>query len=326
MSCNHPLTAFYTGSLTENGKPDYVIGRSGDKFFRCSDAEKKGHHISPSAKLSLLNGLSYLSEPMQIPCGHCVGCRMEHAKQWKVRCCLESMCHDNTWFITLTYRDSMLPYKDGQPYLRMSHMTKFWKRFRKVFGKCRYFYCGEYGETTFRPHFHAIVFGSKFSDLETVGRNVFKSKALDKVWSYGLTSVSRAEPNCIAYVCGYVEKKQNDPMWSGYPVKPFVRMSRRPAIGSLAMEKLIPGILSSGKVYGNFNACHWSSVPRSFVRKLETLFPEWFEVYKKSSLDNALISEANTHCVYSTTDVERIGMAKDKAMYEKLSNLRSPDL
>ena len=39
---------------------------------------------------------------LKIPCGQCVGCRLEYSRQWAVRCCHESSLHIFNCFITQT--------------------------------------------------------------------------------------------------------------------------------------------------------------------------------------------------------------------------------
>ena len=65
---------------------------------------------------------------LKIPCGQCVGCRLEYSRQWAVRCCHESSLHIYNCFITLTYDPEHLP-SDGS--LVLEHFQKFMKRFRK---------------------------------------------------------------------------------------------------------------------------------------------------------------------------------------------------
>lgn len=104
----------------------------------------------------------YSQEPytgLQIPCGYCILCKEEHARQTAIRITHEATCHLQNSFVTLTYSPKHLP-----PYssLRYDDLTKFWKRLRKRFGKLRYYAVGEYGDRTLRPHYHACIFGHDF--------------------------------------------------------------------------------------------------------------------------------------------------------------------
>ena len=53
--------------------------------------------------------------------------------------------------------------KNNPIILKKSDFQKFIKRLRKDYD-IKYFACGEYGDKTLRPHFHAILFGVNFSD------------------------------------------------------------------------------------------------------------------------------------------------------------------
>lgn len=95
--------------------------------------------------------------PVQIPCGRCIGCRLEHSRQWAIRCVHEASLHEENTFLTLTYNNE---YVDPNFSLNKTDITNFLKRLRKNTGrKIRYFQCGEYGEQFHRPHHHVLLFG-----------------------------------------------------------------------------------------------------------------------------------------------------------------------
>ena len=98
----------------------------------------------------------YADMPVDVPCGQCIGCRLERSRQWAVRCMHEASLYENNCFITLTYNEDHIP-SDGS--LKKDHFQKFMKRLRKKFGAgIRFFHCGEYGAELSRPHYHAILF------------------------------------------------------------------------------------------------------------------------------------------------------------------------
>ena len=43
--------------------------------------------------------------PVEVPCGQCIGCRLERSRQWAMRCVHEAQLHRDNSFITLTYDD-----------------------------------------------------------------------------------------------------------------------------------------------------------------------------------------------------------------------------
>lgn len=66
--------------------------------------------------------------PLELPCGQCMGCKLERSRQWAMRCVHEASQHRDNCFITLTYDAKNLP-PDGS--LIKSDYQKFMKRLRK---------------------------------------------------------------------------------------------------------------------------------------------------------------------------------------------------
>ena len=60
----------------------------------------------------------YDEEMITLPCGQCIGCRLEYSRQWAIRCMHEASMYDDNCFITLTYDNDHLP-SDGS--LHKSH-------------------------------------------------------------------------------------------------------------------------------------------------------------------------------------------------------------
>ena len=63
-----------------------------------------------------------------LPCGRCVGCRLERSRQWAVRMMHEASLYDMSSFVTLTYDDLNIDDKRSLVY---SDFQKFMKRLRK---------------------------------------------------------------------------------------------------------------------------------------------------------------------------------------------------
>lgn len=147
--------------------------------------------------------------PIMLPCGQCVGCRLERSRQWALRCVHESKMHKDNCFITLTYATEHLPPDSS---LHYPDFQKFMKRLRKKYGEgIRFYMCGEYGENFGRPHFHACLFGHNFTDLklwkETNGQKLYRSKELEQLWPFGHSSVGSVTFESAAYVARYIMKK-----------------------------------------------------------------------------------------------------------------------
>lgn len=182
MPCFAPLSGWKSKTVNASGKRSIVFNRK--------------------------NG--YCDLPVTIPCGQCIGCRLERSRQWAIRCVHESKLHDDNAFLTLTYDNDHLPL-DGS--LNKKHFQDFMKRYRKYLGgdKIRYYHCGEYGEELRRPHYHAIIFGHDFSDKKywktEKDNQYFTSAALNKIWGKGQCVIGTVTFNSCAYVARYVLKK-----------------------------------------------------------------------------------------------------------------------
>ena len=128
----------------------------------------------------------------------------------------EAKSHAENAYCTFTYDDEHLPYDRS---LRPKDMQLFWKRLRKRLGdekKIKYMMCGEYGDESWRPHYHACVFGYCPSDLrfwcDSKGHNLYRSPFLEKVWGNGMVFVGDVTFQSAAYVGGYILKKVNGAM------------------------------------------------------------------------------------------------------------------
>lgn len=175
---------------------------------------------------------------MAFPCGDCPSCRANRRRIWTHRMMLESMQHEYSSFVTLTYGDANLP-NDGS--LVPEHLTLWLKRLRQVLNpvKVRYFAVGEYGDRSFRPHYHAAVFGLSgcavsFKRGECSCRSC---SVVRETWGYGHVMVGELTSRSAQYITGYVAKKMtrpDHPMLDGR-VAEFARMSLRPGIGAGAV-------------------------------------------------------------------------------------------
>ena len=164
----------------------------------------------------------------------------------------ESTVNSPAWFVTLTYDNENLPHNGS---LEPADPRNFLKRLRRrIPGRIQYYLCGEYGDLTQRPHYHAVLLGADFPDRRllrgTGPGQVWTSDILDRAWSHGLCEFSAVTFASCSYVTGYVRKKvrkQDDPdhYLRFHPetgelhemVPEFARMSRNPAIGLTWLKK-----------------------------------------------------------------------------------------
>lgn len=172
---------------------------------------------------------------VQVPCGHCLGCRLDHANEWATRAACEMKLWKKNCFITFTYNNEQengkpknLPIsKRGLMTLKRDDRVKFWKRFRKhetgnetwinpYNGKeenpIRFLECGEYGPKGGRPHYHACIFNywpddAKFWKFDKRGHKLYKSKKIQKIWGKGFCTIEECNYKTACYVARYVQKK-----------------------------------------------------------------------------------------------------------------------
>lgn len=172
--------------------------------------------LNPSGKRSIVFSVSdgYRDLPVTVRCGQCLGCRLERSRQWALRCHHEAAVWPRNTFITLTYDADHLPASGS---LHKPDFQKFMKRLRKATGqkKLRYYMCGEYGEKSSRPHYHAILFNWSFDDQQVVGTrggfSYYESGYLSKLWPQGIHRIGEANFKTAAYVARYITKKITGP-------------------------------------------------------------------------------------------------------------------
>lgn len=234
--------------------------------------------------------------PTPIPCGQCIGCRLERSRQWAVRLMKELKLHDRSSFLTLTYHDDHLPrLSNGRSTLVLEDVQLFMKRLRKNFSPhpLRFFQCGEYGELTQRPHHHMILFGEDFcKDRVTIaksrsGYDQYESPLLTSLWGKGRCTISEVSFESAAYVARYCLKKitGKGSKFAYMGRKPeFVTMSRNPGIASGFFEEFKDDVYPHDEIIPGPHrpAC---LPPRYFDKLLEKVDPEMYARVKKKRVE-----------------------------------------
>ena len=199
-----------------------------------------------------------------MPCCKCMACRIARTSEWTTRI-MHELIGKIGCFITLTYDDEHLP-ENGT--LVKEHFQKFMKRLRRFIEptKIKYYGCGEYGENTNRPHYHAIII-NWMPGLDRLYRPSGKylvSRDIEKLWMYGNNTVGYADRESIQYVCGYIRKKlygKDQERYDGR-LAPFQMQSIKLGCDYAMSHKemiLERGISRNGKNVG---------VPRYYIKKL----------------------------------------------------------
>lgn len=204
---------------------------------------------------------SWKGERIDIPCGQCLACRLERARQWAVRCTHEASLYEENSFITLTYDDKNLP-KNGS--LEICHFQKFMKRLRRQNEgkKIRYFHAGEYGSETRRPHYHALLFNHTFEDKKLFSCRddikVYTSETLSGLWPYGFSTIGDVTYDSAGYVARYNLKKitgKNSKEFYGEKKPEYCTMSRRDGIGKGWYAKYKSDCYPNDRIFVNGAYC-----------------------------------------------------------------------
>lgn len=236
-------------------------------------------------------------ESLKVPCGQCIGCRLERSRQWAMRCVHESKMFDSNCFITLTYDDRFLPESQS---LVLKDFQNFMKRLRKRFGAgIRFFHCGEYGTicktckkseiycvcgrgrfvpSLGRPHYHACLFNFDFVDKtffkESNGCRLYVSNSLQELWPFGFSLIGDVTFESAAYVARYVTKKitgdKADAHYDGKDPE-YITMSRRPGIGRSWYDTFKADVFPCDNVVLNGKVL---TPPKYYDRCLESEAPE----------------------------------------------------
>ncbi|AXH77964.1 MAG: replication initiator protein [Microviridae sp.] len=147
-------------------------------------------------------------QALDIPCGNCILCKEEHARQWAVRIAHEATLHEANSFLTLTYTNEQMPRHNSLDY---SHLQKFWKRLRKQIGELAYYAVGEYGDNTLRPHYHACIFGHDFTEGSIIvaeePHRLWENPWLNTAWGHGRVTIGQLNYKTARYTASYVTKK-----------------------------------------------------------------------------------------------------------------------
>lgn len=281
MPCFGPSVGYYSAELNATGRRSIVFS-------------PKSALPGPFATRSNPRPL-----PIAIPCGECIGCLMSWRRQWATRCVHELRLHRESAFVTLTYEDRKLPAGGS---LSKRDLQLFMKRLRLARpAGLRFFACGEYGETTARPHYHLLLFNACFPDqrqakISGSGEPLYRSTELGKLWSVGDHYIGSVTPQSCAYVAGYVLKKvgQSGEEYARVGLAPEFRlMSRRPGVGSGWFDRY------QDEAYRHDSAIldgHEVPLPRFYDARYALIDPKEFERLRRERKRRALFEgDRNEH-------------------------------
>jgi len=173
-----------------------------------------------------------------VPCGKCPFCLATRRSDWVQRLIVEWKKSPSSSFVTLTYANPYLRFDNvagvPRPQLVKRDLQLFFKKLRKAGHKLRYYAVGEYGSTTYRPHYHVLLFGSVPED------------ALRKAWDMGTIHVGKVTLASCGYCTKYVINSKVSDMINGRE-PPFATMSRKPGIGASYLTHAMKDWHKSGR-------------------------------------------------------------------------------
>lgn len=251
---------------------------------------------------------------LKLPCGQCIGCRLERSRQWAVRLMHEASLHEDSAFLTLTYSPENVPL-DGS--LNKKHFQDFMKRLRqRVNVPLRYFHCGEYGEALGRPHYHCILYGMDFPDkiyYKSAGEcRLYISEWLNEVWSHGFAVIGDVTFESAAYVARYVTKKVTGDLAKDHylsvdrstgvirqdgdgnlvRVQPeYVTMSRRPGLASHWFSSYVNEVFPEDEVIARGVPCR---PPRYYDKLFEAAHGDIESVKTRRRIKALKVADNNT--------------------------------
>lgn len=259
---------------------------------------------------------------LNVPCGQCIGCKLERSRQWAIRCMLEASLYEQNLFLTLTYNEKNLP-KNGS--LVKTDHQEFIRKLRLKLNnqKIRYYMCGEYGEKYSRPHYHLCLFGLKLNDLELLPPELQKgdtllygSKTIQECWRKGQEVIGELTFDSAAYTARYCTKLLTGEKRKKYGVKQpeYSAMSRNPGIASSWLEENACDIISADRII----TCNQkTATPRYFLNKLKERDPKNYERIKKVRDDKNLKRGFEWQRLITAEELSKIKIKKLKRSYEK---------
>lgn len=324
---------------------------------------------------------------MLVPCGKCSVCVQSRAADWKRRLDVEASQHKYTFFVTLTYSDDTVPefeplrYQD-YPYLtdhdredifnyisehdvsprylvlRYQDIQLFMKRLRNYINRddsipeeeknIRFYACGEYGETTYRPHWHLLIYHDSDDLALQMVKYASRTENGDLIESYGsllgkychqawtisdknsheLKGKITVEPvkgNASQYLSKYVNSTCDLPEFlrSCRAFRPCTMASRCPSIGSFKLNKeKAKEIIDSGSntLFNEFGNEFDGNVDLPLYRSLkDRLFPTCERFFEISINDRYLLY--NLFTVSGKGSFDDLMRALDDNQIERLAKV-----
>lgn len=236
---------------------------------------------------------------IQVPCGQCIECRQNKAREWQCRLAEEIQTHKYNYFVTLTFAPKELEEICKKTGLKecnavagyaVRHMLERYRKDNKT--SLRHWLITELGhEGTERIHLHGLLFTETELEMGPINDNNLRTW---KYWKYGHIYVGDyVNEQTINYISKYITKIDTDH-------KGFIgQILASPGIGKAFIERLedfkstrydyVPK--NASDYYRLQNGCK-IKLPRYYKNKLyneeqrEEMWRDFLDLEKVSILGN----------------------------------------
>lgn len=251
----------------------------------------------------------FYKENQPFPCGKCAYCVQRRLNNWVFRCMQEVRFADSAHWVTLTYEIPPLT-EDNMMTLRKPDVQNFFKRLRKLpraFSnrKIKYYLCGEYGDTYYRPHYHAVIFNSSPEQIEKCWRG-FSSLGDSEGVILGTCYFDEVNETTIAYTAKYMNKAKKIPLFfEDLRLPEFQLFSKGIGVDYLteAVKEYYNACITRNDVFTNGFR---KSLPRYFMDKLVVcpvfkLAKQLYAADKAEKIYQEQLAEWNENKTYGQT-------------------------
>lgn len=342
MPCYHPLIRVENLNKIQKAL-------DGHKYFKAT-IEHPNDYLQRIEELK--NNLNYRYQ--LIPCGNCIGCRLEYSREWANRGYLETKSWKQNWFVTITYDDeNMTTLEETKDQNEITYwnngtwngtlvpkeLTQFIKNVRQIMKRkynednIRFMACGEYGEEGQRPHYHIIFFNlnlptDTFFEPKIINKETyFRNKIIEQAWTKGISNISEATWNNIAYTARYITKKVNGKTSSEHyaskgQTKEFLRVSRAPGIGRYYYDEKKEEIYKNDEIIiVNKEGAISTKPPKYFDKLYEKDNPEHWKEIKAKRIRMAKMNAKLEDQTHSLTRLNHLAI-KERTKASKVQTLK----